>query len=87
MKLTKILLLLVLVLTAHLSAAQSDGEDQVKKVEKVFELIRSDRAKAKVKLDSFNGVTDLTPTARMTLLRYYGIYYAINGQLDSACVS
>lgn len=84
MKLTKILLLLVLVLTAHLSAAQSDGEDQVKKVEKVFELIRSDRAKAKVKLDSFNAVTDLTPTARMTLLRYYGIYYAINGQLDSA---
>jgi tetratricopeptide (TPR) repeat protein len=84
MKFASKLFFLALLLTAHVCAAQSDGQDQVKSVEKVFELIRSDRAKAKAQLDSFRAVTDLTPVARMTLLRFYGIYYAINGQLDSA---
>ncbi len=84
MKFANKLLILPLLLAAHLCAAQSGGDDQVKNVEKVFELIRSDRAKAKSKLDSFRAATDLSPTARMTLLRFYGVYYAINGQLDSA---
>ncbi|MFM7155893.1 MAG: tetratricopeptide repeat protein, partial [Bacteroidota bacterium] len=84
MKFASKLFFLALLLTAHVCAAQSDGQDQVKSVEKVFELIRSDRAKAKAQLDSFRSVTDLSPMARMTLLRFYGIYYAINGQLDSA---
>ena len=84
MKFASKLFFLALLLTAHVCAAQSDGQDQVKSVEKVFELIRSDRAKAKAQLDSFRAVTDLSPMARMTLLRFYGIYYAINGQLDSA---
>lgn len=76
--------LVVFFLNACLCAAQTDEEAQVKSVEKVFEIIRSDRMKARVQLDSFRSVTDLSPKARMTLLRFYGIYYAINGQLDSA---
>ena len=84
MKFASKLSLLALMLSAHFCAAQSDGQDQVKSVEKVFELIRSDRVKAKAQLDSFRAVTDLSPNARMTLLRFYGVYYAINGQLDSA---
>lgn len=79
-----VLLISALILQTSFCFAQSDGQDQIKNIEKVFELIRSDRAKARVKLDSLNAATDLSPLAKMTLLRYYGIYYGINGQLDSA---